>query len=209
MSQSRTARRSLPRTAAGTAAAAATIAAAALLTGCGGSGGGAASAGGSGTQFVKGTGEITAVEPAERKTAPAVSGRTVQGRPLSLGDYEGKVIVLNVWGSWCAPCRAEAKNLAKVAADTEDQGVQFIGINTRDLDTANAEAFERGYRIGYPSLFDPSGRLVLKFKDSMSPQAIPSTLILDRQGRIAVRALKALGEEDLRKALAPVIAEKS
>lgn len=184
-----------------------------LLAGCGSAasdnpGGGGADAGGSGQQFVAGTGEITRVSVAARKAAPEVTGKTVEGKPLTVSDYRGKVVVLNVWGSWCSPCRAEAPDLAKVAKDTADQGVQFIGINTRDLDTAQATAFQRNYKITYPSLYDPVGKLVLKFKGSLPPQAIPSTLILDRKGRIAVRALKPLTKEELRRALDPVIAER-
>lgn len=192
------------------ALAGATVVAAAFLAGCGGtdpSGGGSDSSGGSGTRFVEGTGEITRVPAGKRRAAPAILGKTLQGKPLSLADYRGKVVVLNVWGSWCSPCRAEARHLAKVSRDTEEDGVRFIGINTRDLDPANAEAFERTYKIGYPSLYDPTGRLVLKFRNSLPPQAIPSTLVLDREGGVAVRALKPLAEEELRKALAPVVAE--
>lgn len=188
-----------------------TVIAAAVLSGCGSTGGtdgggSGGSSGGSGTGFVEGVGEVTSVAKSQRKPAPAISGETLQHKRLSLDDYRGKVVVLNVWGSWCAPCREEAKHLAKVSRDTRQDGVQFVGINTRDLDPANAKAFERTYKIDYPSLYDPSGKLALKFKD-LPPQGIPSTLILDRDGRIAVRALKALSEEDLRKALDPVIAE--
>jgi thiol-disulfide isomerase/thioredoxin len=116
--------------------------------------------------------------------------------------------VLNIWGSWCAPCRAEAPNLVKVAEETADQGVQFLGINTRDNVADNARAFERTFGVEYPSLFDPYGRLILEFPaGSLNPQAIPTTLIIDRDGDIAVRALKPLTEGELRDALEPVMAE--
>lgn len=161
------------------------------------------------TKFVRGTGQITTVKSGERQKAPDISGKGVDGERLELSDYQGKIVVLNVWGSWCAPCRAEAPNLAKVASETKGEGVQFLGINTRDLDRANAKAFERNYRVGYPSFYDPSGKLILRFpKNSLSPQAIPSTLILDREGKIAVRALKELSEKELRSALDPLTAEK-
>lgn len=186
--------------------AAVAVAAALALTGCGGGETGSSSGD---TQFVQGTGQVTEVPPGKRKAAPDISGETVGGGDLTLSDYRGKIVVLNVWGSWCAPCRAEAPHLAKVAEDTEDQGVRFIGINTRDLDKANARAFERRYDIGYPSLYDPSGKQILRFpRNSLSPQTIPSTVVLDREGRIAVRALKELGEDDLRSMLDPLIAEK-
>jgi thiol-disulfide isomerase/thioredoxin len=177
--------------------------AAVVLAGCGK---GETGASGGDTKFVQGTGEITKVAPGKRQAAPDIASRAADGKKqLKLSDFRGKVVVLNVWGSWCAPCRAEAPNLAKVAKDTEDQGVQFVGINTRDLDPSNARAFERNYDIDYPSFYDPSGRLILRFpRGSLSPQAIPSTLILDRDGKIAVRALKELSESELRAALKPL-----
>jgi thiol-disulfide isomerase/thioredoxin len=179
---------------------------ASVLAGCSGDGAGSSSGD---TKFVEGTGEITKVKSGERKQAPDISGKGVDGKRLELSDYKGKIVVLNVWGSWCSPCRAEAPNLAKVAKETEGKDVQFIGINTRDLDRANAKAFERNYGVGYPSFFDPSGKLVLRFpKGTLAPQAVPSTLILDRQGKIAVRALQALSEKELRSMLDPLTAEK-
>ncbi|WP_314171352.1 TlpA family protein disulfide reductase [Streptomyces winkii] len=179
---------------------------ASVLSGCGDDESGSSSGD---TKFVRGTGKITEVKSGERQKAPDISGKGVDGKRLELSDYKGKIVVLNVWGSWCAPCRAEAPNLAKVAQETEDKGVQFVGINTRDLDRANAKAFERNYGVGYPSFFDPSGKLVLRFpKGTLSPQAIPSTLILDRDGKIAVRALKELSEKELRSVLDPLTAEK-
>ncbi|MGW7351866.1 TlpA family protein disulfide reductase [Streptomyces sp. NPDC054784] len=177
-----------------------------LLAGCGGEDTGSSSGD---TQFVQGTGQVTTVPKGKRKAVPDISGESVDGGELKLSAYRGKIVVLNVWGSWCAPCRAEAPHMAKVAKDTESKGVQFVGINTRDLDKANAKAFERGYGIDYPSLYDPSGKQILKFpENSLSPQTIPSTLVLDRDGRIAVRALKELGEDDLRAMLDPLIDEK-
>ncbi|MFI8854922.1 TlpA family protein disulfide reductase [Streptomyces sp. NPDC053499] len=200
MSQTRASRRRTPLLAAGFAAAAL------LLSACGGQQTGSSSGD---TKFVQGTGDITKVAKGKRSSVPDLSGPSVDGKKLELSDYQGKIVVLNVWGSWCSPCRAEAPNLAKVARDTEDKGVQFLGINTRDLDKANAKAFERNYEVGYPSFYDPSGKLILKFpKNTLSPQAIPSTLILDREGKVAVRALKPLSEKELRSALAPLIDAK-
>ncbi|MDF4254126.1 TlpA disulfide reductase family protein [Streptomyces sp. WMMB303] len=200
MSQIRASRRRTVLLAAGIAAGAL------LLSACGEEQTGSSSGD---TKFVQGTGEITKVPKSRRSAVPDLAGPSVDGKKLKLSDFKGKVIVLNVWGSWCSPCRAEAPNLAKVARDTEDQGVQFVGINTRDLDKANAKAFERNYDIDYPSFYDPSGKLILKFpKNTLSPQAIPSTLILDKDGKVAVRALKELSEKELRSALDPLIDAK-
>ncbi|WP_431982555.1 TlpA family protein disulfide reductase [Streptomyces qinglanensis] len=200
MSQIRASRRRTVLLAAGFAAGAL------LLSACGEEQTGSSSGD---TKFVQGTGEITEVPKSRRSSVPDLVGPSVDGKELKLSDFKGKVVVLNVWGSWCSPCRAEAPNLAKVARDTEDQGVRFVGINTRDLDKANAKAFERNYDVDYPSFYDPSGKLILKFpKNTLSPQAIPSTLILDKDGKVAVRALKELSEKELRSALDPLIDAK-
>ncbi|SOD66517.1 Peroxiredoxin [Streptomyces zhaozhouensis] len=160
------------------------------------------------SNIVQGNGDITVVDAADRQALPELSGETVEGEQLSVSDYAGDILVLNVWGSWCAPCIAEADNLVTVAEETADQGVQFVGINTRDPSVENARAFEERHEVPYPSLYDPDGRLLLEFpKGSLNPQAVPSTLIVDREGRIAVRLLKPLTEDELRDALDPVIAE--
>ncbi|MFE9767907.1 TlpA family protein disulfide reductase [Streptomyces sp. NPDC005808] len=180
--------------------------AALALSACGSGG----TSGGSGnTNFVAGEDGISTVAKGDRTAAPDLSGETVDGKQLDVADYKGKVVVLNVWGSWCPPCRAEAPNFVKVAKDTADQGVQFVGINTRDPSTAPAKAFEEEQGITYPSLYDPTGKLMLRFKKgTLNPQAIPSTLIIDRDGKIAARTLQALSEDKLREMLAPVLAEK-
>ncbi|PZH19113.1 redoxin domain-containing protein [Streptomyces sp. NTH33] len=186
--------------------AAGTAVAALTLSACGSGG----TSGGSGnTNFITSTDGIATVKKDERKPAPDLSGETLDGKQLDMAAYKGKVVVLNIWGSWCAPCRAEAPNLVKVAEDTAAKDVQFIGINTRDTSTQPAIAFEKQYQVPYPSLYDPTGKLMLRFeKGTLNPQAIPSTIIVDRDGKIAARALQALSEEKLRKMLDPVVAEK-
>lgn len=165
--------------------------------------------GGGGTGFVTGTDGIATVEKAERASAPDLSGKTIDGKQLDVADYKGDIVVLNVWGSWCGPCRLEAKNFVKVSEDLKDQGVQFVGINTRDTSTKPAVAFEKEYGVTYPSLYDPTGKLMLRFeKGTLNPQAIPSTIVIDREGRIASRSLQALSEDKLRKMLKPILAEK-
>ncbi|MDQ0750413.1 thiol-disulfide isomerase/thioredoxin [Streptomyces africanus] len=180
--------------------------AALLVTACGSGG---TSGGGGNTNFVTGTDGISTVAEGERTPAPDLSGKTIAGKTLDVADYKGKVVVLNVWGSWCNPCRAEAKYFAKVSKEYAGKGVQFVGINTRDTSTGAALAFEKDWGITYPSLYDPTGKLLLRFdKGTLNPQAIPSTLILDRDGKIAARSLSALSEERLVKMLKPVVAEK-
>ncbi|MFF9088973.1 TlpA family protein disulfide reductase [Streptomyces sp. NPDC014991] len=170
---------------------------------------GGISGGGGDTNFVTGHDGIDTVPAGKRAAVPDLSGKTVDGKSLDVDDYRGKVVVLNVWGSWCGPCREEGKYFAKVSKQYEGKGVQFVGINTRDASTIPALAFEKARGITYPSLYDPTGRLMLRFKKgTLNPQLVPSTLIIDRHGRIAARALEALDDTTLLKMVEPVLAEK-
>ncbi|MFD3498963.1 TlpA family protein disulfide reductase [Streptomyces sp. NPDC058676] len=198
-SRSRTRRRAVLLTA---------VAAAAALT-LSACGSGGTSGGGGDTNFVTGNKGIDTVAQGKRTAAPDLSGATIDGKQLDVADYKGKVVVLNIWGSWCGPCRAEAKYFAKISKEYAGKGVQFVGINTRDASTGLALSFEKDFGITYPSLYDPTGKLMLRFKKgTLNPQLIPSTLVLDKDGKIAARALLALGEENLLSMIKPVLAEK-
>ncbi|MEU8524321.1 MULTISPECIES: TlpA family protein disulfide reductase [Streptomyces] len=168
------------------------------------------SGGGGDTNFVTDTGGIDTVARGERQATNTIKGETLDGKQLDVADLKGKVVVLNVWGSWCPPCRAEAPHFAKVSAELKAKGVEFVGINTRDGEKSPALAFEKDYKVTYPSLYDPEGRLILEGfpKGTLLPQAIPSTVVLDRDGKIAARSLKALNAEDLRSMIEPIAAEK-
>ncbi|KRC99446.1 MULTISPECIES: TlpA family protein disulfide reductase [unclassified Streptomyces] len=182
------------------------VVAALLLSACGSGG---TSGGGGGTNFVLGKDGISTADKGQRAQVPDLSGATVAGKQLDIASFKGKIVVLNVWGSWCAPCRAEAPNFEKVSKDLQGKGVQFVGINVADPQVRSALAFEEQYGVTYPSLYDPSSKLILRFrKGTLNPQAIPSTLVVDREGKIAARSLAALSEEKLRKMIAPILAEK-
>jgi thiol-disulfide isomerase/thioredoxin len=140
----------------------------------------------SGKSFVSGAYATTYFPPGSRPEAPVISGTTLSGRPLSLRAYRGEVIVINFWGSWCAPCRQEAPALGALARHFRADRVRFLGIDIRD-NPASAEAFMTTFRIGYPSLNDPSDNIALAFRGTVSPAGIPSTLVVDRSGRIAAR----------------------
>lgn len=160
---------------------AAFVLAAVLLAGCGTVSGG--------TGFVEGEPTLTRLAPNERPQAPVLTGATVDGQPFSTQSAQGKVVVVNVWGSWCAPCRKEAPDLESAWQQTSSVA-QFVGINTRDTDVAQAKAFQRGFAVTYPSFYDPKGELLLKFPPGqVSPGAIPTTLVIDKQGRIAARVI--------------------
>lgn len=174
------------------------------LAGCGSSD---SATSGSGSGFVAGDGSLVVLPQDQRVAAPDLVGTTLDGGTFRLSDHLGEVVVLNVWASWCAPCRAEAPVLAKVATDLAGRGVQFVGLDTRDSDTS-ARSFVDAFGVGYPNVIDADGRLQLLFADSLPPQAIPSTVVIDSQGRVAARALGKVSESTLRGMLEPLLAEK-
>ena len=143
-----------------------------------------------------GDGTATVVPEADRCPAPTLRGTTLEGTPLDVADLRGSVVVLNVWGSWCAPCKKEQPDLQRAADDLTASGVRFVGINVRDRTKGNALAHVRRYRVTYPSLFDPSAKLVARFRD-VPASAIPTTVVLDRDGRIAARVLGATSYAEL------------
>ena len=146
--------------------------------------------------FVSGTGNVSVFAPADRKQAPALSGTTLDGKPWSLADQTGKVVVLNVWGSWCPPCRKEAPDLVAAAKEL-GPSVQFIGLNTRDLDPAPAKKFVQEFGVKYPSIYDPNGKALLRFRGQISPKAIPTTLVIDKTGKVASRVVGEVSKETL------------
>ena len=139
--------------------------------------------------YVAGEGLITRLAVEDRKKPGEVSGTTLDGEDLSLEEYAGKAVVLNVWGSWCAPCRKEARLLGGAARELGTDDVAFVGVNTKDSSRDQGLAFERRYDVPYPSLFDPSGRTLLAFRGTLNPSAIPSTVVMDPQGRVAASIL--------------------
>lgn len=156
-------------------------------------------------RFVSGDGTLTKYEAGKRAKAPNVSGELLDKEKFALRDYRGSVVVINFWGSWCAPCRAEVDDLVQVANATAGAGVKFVGVNVRDS-RDKATAFDRVHKVPYPSLFDPAGRVALAFRDT-PPNAIPATIVLDRRGRVAAVFRKPLLATDLQPVVNEVVAE--
>ena len=147
--------------------------------------------GGCGATDDRSAGDAGGIIPAAHRTAPDVlRGTTLTGDEFDSSALGGSVVVYNVWGSWCPPCRAEAPTLKQVSEESRALGVRFVGIDTRDTRAA-ALAFERRFGIGYSSVFDPDGELLLSFRGLVPPSAIPSTIVVDRSGRIAARIIGA------------------
>lgn len=141
--------------------------------------------------FVSGDGSVTIVPVADREVpepidgASPINGETLTGERLSLDDYRGKTVVIPVWGSWCGPCREEGPMLAAAAADLADDGVAFFGINSRDNSVENAQKFVKNVGITYPSIYNPTGSLLLSFRAGLTPLSIPSVVFVDAEGRVA------------------------
>jgi thiol-disulfide isomerase/thioredoxin len=149
--------------------------------------------GSSGNQgYVAGKGIITSVKAADRKQPGEVAGRTLDGKQVSLADFRGKVVVVNVWGSWCGPCRAEAPMLAQASRDLAKKGVVFLGIDSRDPSKDEAKAFVRRFDVPYPSLYDQQGSTLLAFRGTLTPNSVPSTVVVDPQGRVSGSVLGSL-----------------
>ncbi|AGC60936.1 TlpA disulfide reductase family protein [Mycobacterium ulcerans] len=171
---------------------------AALLTGC--SGRDAVVQGGT-FEFVSpgGKTDIFYDPPASRGHPGPLSGPDLidPDRTLSLDDFAGRVVVVNVWGQWCGPCRAEITQLQQVYDETRAAGVSFLGIDVRDNSRAAAQDFVRDRHVTFPSIYDPAMRTLIAFGGKYPTTVIPSTLVLDRQHRVAAVFLRELLAEDL------------
>lgn len=143
--------------------------------------------------------EITYDPPDSRGTPGPISGPDLldPARTISLDDFAGKVVVINVWGQWCGPCRAEITELDEVYRATRDSGVAFLGIDVRDNDIDAPRDFVIDRKVSYPSIYDPAMRTMIAFGGRYPTTVIPSTIVLDRRHRVAAVFLRELLAEDL------------
>jgi len=179
------------------------------LAGCAGTDSTRSSGSGSAgdARYVAGDGTTQVIKPAERRAAPAITGTTFEAKPYRLSDHRGKTVVVNFWASWCAPCRAEAPAFQQLSVDHKGKGVEFVGVDIKD-GKQNAQAFLRTFKITYPSLYDQPGEIALAFRETVPPNAIPSTIIIDRQGRVAARIIGPATHSALRRLVAQIAAER-
>ncbi|WP_038170855.1 TlpA disulfide reductase family protein [Tomitella biformata] len=174
-------------------------------------GGDAVATGGGTFDFVSPGGQTTIRydPPAVRGAIGELSGDDLMEPGVSVGleNFPGQVVVINVWGQWCGPCRAEAPALEQVALTMKDQGVQFLGINVRDNNRAAAQDFVTAYDLTYPSIYDPKMRALMAL-GSFPTSVVPATLVLDREHRVAAVFLKAITAEELQPVVEQIAAEK-
>lgn len=161
--------------------------------------------GGSEYEFTGATAAGEVIAPASRADAPGFGGELLDGTPFDSADLTGDVAVINFWGSWCAPCRVETPEMQDVFAEVEGDGVQFIGVDVKDQRQL-AEAFMSDVGAEYPSLFDPRGEVALAFR-GFPANVVPSTIVLDAEGRVAAVYTGAITGDDLRGALTTLLQE--
>nr|WP_256255947.1 TlpA disulfide reductase family protein [Nocardia seriolae] len=188
------------------------LCAAAVLAGCSTAGKDAVAQGGT-FDFVSpgGKTEIFYDPPSSRGTIGKLSGPDLMhdGKTTSVDDFPGKVVVINIWGQWCGPCRAEAPALEQVYQASKDKGVAFLGINVRDNQKDKAQDFVTDNKVGYPSIYDPSMRSLLALGGKFPTSVIPTTIVLDNQHRVAAVFLRALLAEDLQPVVDKLAQEQS
>jgi thiol-disulfide isomerase/thioredoxin len=137
-----------------------------------------------GKNYVSGDGLVTVVDSSDRGGPVEVSGETLDGDHVDLADLRGQVVVVNVWGAWCPECRAEAPSLVQAEQELPD-GTQLVGVDIRETSKDNPLAFERSFGVTWPSIYDPGSQTLLGFPPPYNPRETPSTMVLDRQGRLA------------------------
>ncbi len=157
-------------------------------------------------RFVAGTPAGEVIPEPERAAAPGFSGTLLGGGGFSSTELAGDIAVLNFWGSWCPPCRVETPQFQEVYADVRDRGVQFLGVDVKEADEQFARAFVDRFGIEFPSLYDPRGEVALAFR-GYPANAIPSTIVLDREYRVAAVYTGEVQQDDLRRAIDRALGE--
>ncbi len=179
-----------------------------LLTGCAANPLAEQYESGSTQNYISGDGTLTLIDPADREDAVAFEAETDDGSTVSSADYAGEVLVLNFWYAACPPCRVEAPDLEELFQHFDGEGATFLGVNVRDqAETAAYFASENG--VTYPSVIDTNdGNMLLAFAGTVAPNAVPTTLVIDKKGRVAARFLGLIDEPStLKTIIAETIAE--
>ena len=157
-------------------------------------------------RFVEGTPAGEVIPADERKSAPQFSGTLLDGGDFDSTELSGDIAVLNFWGSWCAPCRVETPEFQELYTEVADSGVSFLGLNVKEQDQQFADAFVETKGITFPSLYDPKGKVALAFRDYPA-NAVPSTIVLDRDGKVAAVYTAEVRQDDLRTTLDQLLGE--
>jgi thiol-disulfide isomerase/thioredoxin len=152
---------------------------------------------GSGQNYIAGDGSVSEYAAGNRGTPVSFSGTLADGTAVSSKDYAGKVLVVNFWYAGCPPCRVEAPDLQSLSEKYASQGVSFLGVNLYDT-ASTAASFEKDKGVTYPSVLDrDTGSVLLAFSKTVPPKATPTTLVIDKEGRVAARILGAIPDKSI------------
>ncbi|WP_186759121.1 TlpA disulfide reductase family protein [Arthrobacter alpinus] len=157
--------------------------------------------------YIAGDGSVTEYAAAVRTAPVDFTGKLFDGATVDAANFPGGVTILNFWYAACAPCRLEAPDLQALYTEFSAQGVKFYGVNVRD-EKATAEAFERNFMLTYPSIIDKDGGVLLALSKVVPPQAVPTTLVLDKQGRVSARILGTAEKGTLKALITSALAEQ-
>ena len=155
--------------------------------------------------YIAGDGSVTEYAADQRGEPVRLEGTLFDGTTVSSAQFAGDVVVLNFWYAACAPCRKEAPDLAELHDLFEPDGARFYGVNIRD-ERSTAEAFERSFNVPYPSFQDKDGGILLAMTQFVPPSAVPTTLVLDRESRVAARILGLADKATLKALITDVLA---
>ncbi|MHA7132076.1 TlpA family protein disulfide reductase [Oerskovia turbata] len=169
-------------------AAAAAVSLALVLAGCAQESGSTSPDDVVGQGFVSGDGSVKTWDVSDRDEPVELTGTDYEGQAVDISQWRGDIVLINTWYAACAPCRAEAPDLVALANDRADDGVRLLGVNSVD-DAGAALAFERTFEVPYPSIEDTRGEAVAQLEGFVPLQAVPTTVVLDREGRVAARVI--------------------
>ena len=156
---------------------------------------------GTNQNYISGDGTLTVIAEEDRDDPIVFTSETDAGEPVSSADYEGQVVVVNFWYAACPPCRVEAPDLESLHQSFDGEGASFLGVNVRDQ-AETAAGFEKEFGISYPSVIDANdGNMLLAFAGTVAPNAVPTTIVLDKQGRVAARFLGLIEEPSILKTI--------
>lgn len=158
--------------------------------------------------YISGDGTVTVIAAEDRGDPITFESVTIDGESVSNEGFAGQVVVLNFWYAACPPCRVEAPDLEALHQQFDGEGAVFLGVNVRDQ-AETAQGFEKEFGITYPSVIDTNdGNLLFAFAGTVAPNAVPTTLVIDKQGRVAARFLGLIEEPStLETIIAETIAE--
>jgi thiol-disulfide isomerase/thioredoxin len=144
---------------------------------------------------------------ADRKPVGAVSGTLIGGGPYSLAASRGHVVVINFWATWCGPCKTETPQLDALYRQVQPQGIDFVGVDVKELSRDAGNAFISDNKISYPILWDEPGKTALELGHIPSA-SLPFTVVIDKQQRVAAVYLQVLTPGDLQPVLSSLVAEQ-